>query len=239
MPAPTLDNYTSGNVSGTATCSVVLSTTKTNDVIVAVFVAEKPASGPPSVSSVSSTSGLTWHKRLSVVSNVTDVEVWWAYAPSVVTSETITATYNMSIDDFSGIAFGVNGCDQTSPWDPNSSLPQTMVANGSSPSMTASTTNANTFMIEGIGTGNNATNYNTPPAGWTFVAGTKNGGGLQYSAVGAACKGFTSAQSSLTVTWGGAISNTNGGAAFLDALQAPSGSPPPTSGSSPQLMIIT
>ncbi|WP_122832262.1 hypothetical protein [Burkholderia pseudomallei] len=221
---------------------MTLTTTQAHDVLVLLAVAEKPASGPPAVSTVTSTSGLTWNKRkaFTPTPGVTDIEVWWAYAPSAVTSEVITVTYNMTIDDFAGVAFGVNGCDQTSPWDPNSSLPQTATANGSAPALTGSTTNANTFVVMGIGTGNNAVgSYNTPPSGFTFIKGALNGGGLQYASAGVAYQRETSALSSSTFTWGAALSNTNGGGAFLDALQAPSGSPPPTSGSSPQLMIIT
>lgn len=82
---------------------MTLTTTQAHDVLVLLAVAEKPASGPPAVSTVTSTSGLTWNKRkaFTPTPGVTDIEVWWAYAPSAVTSEVITVTYNMTIDDFS------------------------------------------------------------------------------------------------------------------------------------------
>jgi hypothetical protein len=241
MSAPTLDTTSSGvNVSYASSASITLSTTHSNDIIVVVACTDSLG-----VSSISSTSGLAWQKRSSIAETTQQtycfLDVWWALASSPLTNEAITVHYASNFDDFSGVAFSVSGCNTSSPWDSNPSLPVTdatyAAAGGDQPTLTYSTTKADDFVLMAIGEA--ATNgYNTPPSGFTYIQGASNGGGAHYSAVGAAYQRRTAAQSNASVQWGAAIGNYTGACWIVDALTADGAAPPPTSAKRPQQMII-
>lgn len=218
MTAPVLDGSAHGNASTATTNAVTLSTTNANDIICVLAAAENTAA--PSITGISSTSGLAWNKRTAVSISRQDLELWWAYAPAALSSEVITITYAATFDDAVAVAFGVTGCNTLNPFDANSSLPANTSSTTASvaPTSTVSTVSPSSFMIMGVGAASNSSNYNTPPTGFTFIAGAVNtGGGLACSA-GVAYEAFTAAQSSLAVTWGGTLGGTNGVASIVDAL---------------------
>jgi Cadherin-like len=233
MAAPTPDGSAHAMHSGGGNATVTLTTTKTNDIIVVMVYNELDA-GASAVSGVTSP-GLTFAQRSrSNGSSNGNLEVWWALSTGILTSAVITVAFAATYDDASLVAFGVNGCNTTTPWDSNSSLPAkaSFTSNGSTPAVSGvSTTLANDFLITGIGAIAGPTS--TPPTGWTFIDLNSNSGGSHESTAAAHGKGVTSTQSSLTVTSNDAINAfgaaTAGGEMIVDALTADSGAPPSTS----------
>lgn len=216
---PALDTSASAQASRTNTGTVTLSTTKADDIIVFVTGAET-TTGAPAVASVSSTSGLTWHKRSAVTSGLNDQEVWWAHAPAVLTSEVITVTYAQTFDDWAATAFAVSGCSTSAPFDSNVSLPAFDTTDG---------TTVHAFSVSGVST-NSATPFvfmavagaasiiMTPPSGFTLIDSQGNGGGTFFEYEGVAYEVFSGALNSQTITWGAATNVINGGSATVDAL---------------------
>lgn len=126
----------SGSVSGTGTISATLTTTSTDDVIIACIYneAQGHTAGPHDVSGVTG-GGLTWTQRskeTSTAFNGSSMEVWWAHAPSALSSTSITATFSGTTDDASIIVFGVSGANTSAPFDTDVSLPAKTQATASS-----------------------------------------------------------------------------------------------------------
>ena len=151
-----------------------------NDIIVIVVSNDLGNPGSPVIiSSVSDTAGLTWHERDATSSpslvgyegnySAFDTGIWWAYAPSALSSDTITPTFTGDYDCASLIAFGVNGADTSDPWDTNSSLPQLGVNDGGTPADPSvsgmSTDAADTMLLGFMGTGQGDGTDNTYGAG--------------------------------------------------------------------------
>lgn len=190
-----------GSSSSTATSAnraLTLTTTNANDIIFAV------ASGNGKLSAVSGAS-LTWVMRSQAAgSNNLNVTTFWALAPSILTSATLTLTWSASTF-MSCWVFGVSGANSSSPFDPNGGLPvqDINVASG-----TYSTTNANDLVIAA-----NSCNYSATPAvptGFTAIAGPNT------SYFGQCCyQILSSPQSGTTVSWPSA--NT-GNSFIIDAV---------------------
>jgi hypothetical protein len=165
--ALTIDGHNTASGGGTP---ISLTTTNTNDIIVAHFFAEAQSGSVISVNTVSDNPGnLTWHLRSATSSaninsagghsDVVDDEVWWALAPSTLSSDSISYTWNGTVDCQSGIAFGVTGANTSNPWDANSSLPakaQDINNDNIAPSVSGVSTNvAKTMLLGFMGTGQN------------------------------------------------------------------------------------
>jgi hypothetical protein len=103
-----IDGTATGS-SGGGSPTATISTTKPNDILVAVI-----ASNSGAVTSVTSTSALTWTNLETEVSG-NEIEIWWALAPLPLTNEVITTSTSSA---FCAICVGAfNGCNTTSPWD--------------------------------------------------------------------------------------------------------------------------
>lgn len=235
MASPTIDGHATGQ-NQTNNVSATLTTTHANDIIIAVCTCEL-GTGAPSVSSVSG-GGLTWAKRKaqkSGTANSTAVEIWWALAAAALSSTAITVNYASSYDDSVLIVFGVNGCNTSSPWDPNASVPDAWTSNSlATPTWTFSTSKPDDLLIIGWGGEWNG-GSSLVPSGWTNLVNLENAGGSQFMSAGVGYESVSAVQSSATVTWGGQINGNP--VAILDALTADAsgGSTPKR----PQQMIVT
>ncbi|KWV54337.1 hypothetical protein AS156_01000 [Bradyrhizobium macuxiense] len=223
----TLDGHASSQASTVSSSTVTLSTTHANDILVLHFGAEGTPGAAIAVSSVSSTSGLTWQRRSQIQlgpatmlghgSNYLTVEVWWAHAPSAVTNEVITVNINHSIDEMTLIAFGVSGCNTAAPWDANVSLPAyNSQASGSSVNLGVTGVSTNSTLPFMIGCTSNASGGQPPPpAGWTNIDIQNNGGGTLVCESRADYDALTFKQSGASFTYGGSAASY---ALIVDAL---------------------
>ena len=209
LPALTVDGSTTGSFTSANSGSATLTTTMTNDIIVVTVANENTANGVlRTVSSVTST-GLSFAHRSTASINsspYSDTEVWWAYAPGVLSSATITVTLTGSIDDASIVAFGVNGANTASPWDPNVSLPKTATGTSSgNPTVSAvSTTSANDMLLGLNGdtlAGAGTPSVETAGSGYTLIKTQVNGGGSGASEAAAEYKVVSATQSSVSVAF--------------------------------------
>lgn len=218
MASPTLDGSATGIKSTTNNNSATLTTSNTNDIICVIAYCEKSPT-PPSVTSVTG-GGLTFQKRKALLYAVSDLEIWWALAPSALSATVITANYSASFDDASMIVFGVSGCNTSSPWDGNASVPATYTAGANgTPSFTGtSTSSADDFLIFSWGAEWSGTST-AVATGFTNIATSQNSGGGLFSSAGVAYERVSAKQSSATFTWGGSINGTDVVSIF-DALTA-------------------
>ena len=220
-----------GTATGTNTVAITTGLTYSNagDIILVQVGAEWPtsagATGAGSVSTVTSTSGLTFHKRSAVSggqawggannSAYGDCELWWAYAAAAHSADVITVVFNAAphssgtgvLDDATITAFAVTGFTgtayQTAPWDSNVSIPTTAQAQYISAAFSTagtSTTSASGMLISSWG-GIVGGLYSSTPTGWTTLATTLNSSGTYDFQLAASYLLYSSAQSSLTVTW--------------------------------------
>ena len=142
-----------GNVS---TLNVTFSTTGSNRVAVLVVGNESPGTTTIVPTSVTSPH-LTWTKRSSTNSSASrgshaTIEVWWAQVPTLISSETVTATYSTAVDGLSMAVFCVQNVGSiSSPWDPNGSIPVASTQTGTGlappPAPTFSTTDGYNFVF--------------------------------------------------------------------------------------------
>ena len=157
-----LDGYVINTVSNTSGTSVsaTLTTSQSNDIIVAVvhwFAAynstQTGTGGPPLVSNISG-AGLNWALRSHTVVGAPSfsgwqhfVSVFWAVAPSALSSQTITATVlNPGLAFGEMLCFGVNGADLLLPWDTNASLPAVITSGTSSHTVSGISSNNSNVM---------------------------------------------------------------------------------------------
>lgn len=128
-----VDGSATVNFSLVSSKAITLTTSIANDIIVVIVGYEiNPSSGAPSVSGVSDTAGLTWHRRGGIHANTvthdSDIDCWWAYSSGTLSSDAITVSLSASVDDGAVVAMGVSGVPSglyAAPWDTNASLPMT------------------------------------------------------------------------------------------------------------------
>ncbi len=148
------------------TCSATLTTTFSNDVIIAVL-GYNNAHLPGTVSG----GGLTWNPRTrTTYSGTYTVEEWYAIAASPLSSAVITGSISVGTIGIELAVFGISGANTTSPFDSNLSLP--IGATGSSVTTlgaTITTTNANDFIFTAILSGSVTGQTWTPPSGMTNI----------------------------------------------------------------------
>lgn len=176
----------------TATTSVSLSTSLSNNVIVVCLIANGT-----NASGVSSPTLGPFTRRSAIFSG-NNVEVWWAVASSPLVNESITVA--LAGAGFNTVtAFAVNGAKTSAPWDTNVALPVT----GSSDPLSVSTTATNTFIFGTyrLSTGN-------PTAASPFTAIKLNSDFMltEYNI-------YSSPQTSLAVPIGVGVGTSNGGIA--------------------------
>lgn len=194
--------------------SATISTTNTNDIVLAFVHLEKPSGGAVTVSGVSG-GGLTWALRKQFAFGTdNDIEIWWAAASAALTSQSITATFTGAIDDASLQLIAVSGvASLVTPWDANGSLPATFAeVNVANPSVTISTTSAVT-MVLGF-RGNPTPSGATAWSGFTALYSTTGSAGALWSYTNSEYETFSSAQSGITVGWTVGAGNASGGFVF-------------------------
>ncbi len=201
--------FTAGAVTGAGplTNSLGFSNSLNDTIIVVMVLMGATSGGSYTTGSVTDTAGLSWtmRKRLEYTTDAAPItmEIWWAHAPTPVSSDTISVALTGSTPDISimGI-FGVNGCDVAAPWDTNVGLPYTNnAAGGSSNPEIASvdTTNADAFIFGFVG-GNSFPVSVTPTysGGFANLGAVGNSSGQNDTILKSMYEIFSSAQSGLT-----------------------------------------
>lgn len=176
---PTLDGSASNQSSGSATCTVTLTTTQSNDIII-VDISTELNTGVPIVSSVTAT-GLTFAQANAVFNSAGQVrlERWWAAAASPLSAVVITVTLSAASDDTVIAAYGVNGAASlTSPFDTGSTTNNGPAANPNIASWT--TGHANGLLLLSFGAMINISTSGTV-TGFTQIVNRLNSGGGRYS----------------------------------------------------------
>ncbi len=218
-----IDGHGDAGDGGSASVGVNLTTTQPNDVIVLQVANENGSKkAATTVSSVSDASGLTWHLLAATSSPDmtgwngpvgTDMEVWWAIAPKVLTADKILPTFSGSTDCISYVAYGVSGANTTNPWDTSTSLPKIAVntsTNGLVPSVSQVSTNAaNTLLFGFMGTSEDGSDNNnatyTAGSGFTMIDQNVNPSCGLASAEAAEYEQLSSPQSNGTVALGASV----------------------------------
>lgn len=225
-----LTNHSNGHWHGSASGTILYTTSTTNEIIVLfIFVEPNHLTGEVPVSTVVDTHGLTWARRTkfhAVFASTTDanVEEWWAASPTAL-SGTITVTMTASIDAAAMVTASISGCPSASaPWDTNVSLPVTASAlTGTIVPVTGTmnTSAADTFVFGVFGTIGGSAETDTLAAVDTVI----DSAGTQFANINVQGQEFTSAQSGLTVTF---TPNRNVWLLVLDALSGSAGVVLPT-----------
>lgn len=243
MASPTLGNHSSGTAHASTTLAATVLNVPAGSLILAFIFTSTISSGTYStVSSVAdSVGGLTWRRRGGIkTTKFGNLEVWYAYAPSALTSDGVTATLSTATyDDAAIIVATFAGCNASAPFDGNASLPAfTTAASAAVPSTTVSTSSPDDLLIAAAFSNNSSAGISTPPSGFTLIGTVSNSVGTYYAVGGAADKSVSAVQSGITVAWGAALT-TNGGDTYpmyVDALTADAA---PASYARPRQMCIT
>lgn len=237
VSVPTDDTTTAGtgrsnSMNSVSTGLTTLTTSSTNDIIVA-FVGNNKISSTGSanpVSSVSDTASLVWTNRSQTSFQNSaagtpwvDVEMWWALSSGALSNDTVTANFSTCCGLFDNgfiIVAGYHGANTSMPWDSNVSVPK--VGNSGSsgaPSLTgASTTCLHDMILMAAATANTASDPPNQTAGTGFgtVRNVDAENGTNFSKIASQQQSVSSAQSSITTSFG---TSWNGWVAITDALR--------------------
>jgi hypothetical protein len=218
---PTIqDAHASGGLSidGTASnsgcaspCTIDLTTSDPNDIIVVFF----QANAGITVSGVADTgaAGLTFSTRFACAGANRAMCEYYAVSTSALTNEPIQITTNAGAN-VNAFMFGVNGANTATPYDTNAGVPNEATQNSdSSAACTVSTSNANDMIITDVADG--GTTSITNPSGFSTIIG-KMGGAPAFAG---AYEVVSSTQSSRSVSWT-LVSTATGSEALCDAIQS-------------------
>jgi len=204
-PSPSLDGSAVATAATVTSLSASLTTTKTNDIIIAcVFV-----NGSPSTVSISDGYTLSWNTKINGVNGIWE---FWAYSASALSSDSITVSFGSSVT--AGIiVFGVNGANTSLPFDPALMPSET----GQSKSATTfslyfNTDIPNTFVFQFWGTATTGETF-TVQSGWTTIQ-TAN----TNVSIGAFYQTYTSTQTQVPAT--ATISTAAVLSGLIDALHS-------------------
>ena len=206
-----LDGSSAVVCTSVASCQTSLTTSDTNDLIVAFCAGNAGQTG----FSISDGSSLTWHQRGSVLTGAgADViEVYYATSATKLSSDLVTCTnvpsgsHNIVVS-----VFGVNGANLVTPFDSNSNIPNTNSAVASTtPSCTMTTSNPNDLLFTYLGHSGNT--VQATPSGFTTIQTTGGSPSSQTS-----YELVASTQSSVTESW--SLSSSGHWATWCDAIQS-------------------
>lgn len=243
MAHPTLDGtpqYGTDPSDPTSTAALSTATgltTSLNDDIVVAIAGTLANGSTPDISGIT-VGGTAMAKRNTLVETGCAFGLnlmlswWWLHVPSPLVAAAVTATFapggNGNMFGKGLIAFAVNGCNLTTPWDPNGSLSGTYAkATSGGPPYTVSgigTTNPTPFVIAACVSDNN--NYNNtggvvvPDTSFTVLRPTTPGAIGSYFDIFAEYAALTSALSNASVGVDTNRPSGGGHIAFVDALQA-------------------
>jgi hypothetical protein len=187
---------------GTAnSCSVVLNTTKSNDLIV-VFGGY--TAGSTTQAGISDSVGLTWQIRSGFPyydsSNQNTLYEWYAIAPNPLTNCTIEVSLTGAVANITVCAQAIASVNTSQPFDPGSGIPKLATGNSASPSATITTTNAEDMIIGGLFAAGSPTI--TPATNFTeFINPPSGGGGGSLAIDGTAQTNRSSNVTSTSITY--------------------------------------
>jgi hypothetical protein len=156
----TVDGPGESTAGSTTTSTVTITTTHTNDLI--ILADQFNSAG---ITSIVDTAGLTW---VQVGSHTGTMSVYSAFSSGVLTSDTITITYNSPPGFDSIVVFGLNGVPTSNYFDPNGALPGTTTTVGTP--LTLTTSNACDFLFAAYADNTGA--GIAPGAGWSLISGS-------------------------------------------------------------------
>lgn len=182
-----------------------------------------------SVASLANNSGLSFTRRFIFENDQTaggtsknNMELWVAKSAGIISGSTLTVTPTMTalVDAAVEAVWKVTGCDPTTPFDPNGSLPARAVnttSSASAPSVSGvNTTNTDTVLFGFFGSPQNG--LPAPPAGWTTLVSTSYAlGSTNFADMVIGYKVVSAAQSSLAVNF---TNNEGVWQLVVDAMQA-------------------
>jgi len=155
----------------TSSCSGTLTTTHSNDVVIA-YVTESLDLQTSCTFSISDTNGLSWTARSGIEFNGDhrwQMQEFWARSSSALSSDSITESILGCGNNYNNLmVFGVAGASSATPFDPNTALPG--MTNGFSGSTTVpvSTSNARDLIFSAVVHGN-ITTLPTAEPGFTII----------------------------------------------------------------------
>jgi hypothetical protein len=196
-------------LSGATSGAITLSTTLPDNIIVVMVTLEDWPNPAPTVTSITDTAGLTWARRSfkEQTSSINRVEVWWAHAAAVLTSDVITVHTDF-FDDATITGFAVNGANLSDPWDTNGSLPASATGGGNDPHVDGvSTTAPDTFVFGFAGDAQIVQFSGGAGAGATTIATPHNNGRNNWSNGMSQYQQFATPQSGITVATATVVSN--------------------------------
>lgn len=229
MASPTLDSVVGATFFTASSKTVTFSTAGTNRIVLVVVGVETISpTATPTVNTPTAT-GLTFQLRkdsgnLSPIGSTGGTEEgrivsFWALASAQQTNTVITVTTSANVDDAAIVVSTWAGCNTTSPFDPNASLPKTALhTSNTSFTDTVSTTNADDVIVQFVIDGDSASTYTKPTAFTTLLAQQTQAGGT--GAIQMACwfESFSAAQTNLSIAY--TNSNSVPPIAYEDALTA-------------------
>ena len=200
-------NTTTGNA-----YVVSLTTTQSNDVIIVMSYSFSSAGN---VSSISDTTGLTWHKRQAgATGGSLDYDEWYAIAASPLSADSITITYGAAPNERVA-AFGISGANTSVPFDPNVSLPaqsNSGSSNVSTLSVSSISTNTSSDMLITSLRGLGSLPTLTRPSGFSAVLTGGSSTDFAYDVVSSTLSSATE-----TYSWTGGAQQAS---MMFDAVQA-------------------
>jgi hypothetical protein len=215
FPAISPASHTSLAVDGSASgfcnhdtnsCFASLSTSRTNDVLLA-YTVEDLNLQTSCIFSVTDSAGLPWASRTGIVfgnGGRDQIQEFWVKSTGVLSSDVITETISgcASVQfggEYNGVMiFAVSGTDFSNPFDPNSSLPGNANGSGTQASVSVSTSNHSDMIVGATRFGGNTA---TPGNGFTLVTSMDQGqDAIEYALV-------HQRANNLPVTFSGSTSN--------------------------------
>lgn len=187
-PTPTVDGtVATGQASSTTAVSATLTTTLTNNIIVAIVCIEGTAVTSTGITNVTA-SGLTFTKyTTNFFSSTANAgykvlqEVWYATASSILTAVTVSSS-TVLFDDATIVVFGVNGCNLSAPFDTGTNMPiNTTFASGSTTkTVTGINTNSNNPLLIASWYTDVSNVLNTLDTGYSQIAYVQNNGAVKW-----------------------------------------------------------
>ena len=226
---------------GVSTHTMSLTSGQSDEVIlIFVEMEQLQATGAyATVSSITGGSGLTWARYGSAYQyrggrngsspfNWNTMEVWWAHASAVQTSQTITVNTSATVDNLSAFALGVIGANTSAPFDTNGLFTNNGGTSGTATTPTtatnAVTTAAGNELIFAFSGAPRSISTDSPPTGYVteYMGGDPSGTdwGYQETAIGQP----STALSAATVAFGGSYTVANWGM-IVGAITPTSGPP--------------
>ena len=212
--APALDGSAQGVACNATSPTATLTTTQTNDIIVAVAGNEDFSVSVPAPTMIVSGGGLTWNKSWAVNNNGTTApsdllsyvyrSLWYAIAPAALTSQTITATLSGSTDASGLVVFGISGANTSTIFDPAGQCETTGIGTSNPPSLSGIySNNAAVFEVVSAITPN-LESVTAAPAGFTDIQYAQQAGCThKYYYDRVSYQVYSSPISNATYTWTG------------------------------------